>query len=366
MVTGPTGPGGGGSANIVEATTAAGFPATGSAGTLYHATNVRRIYFWDASSGVYVEAGPSGGGGGLAWSSVPSFATATGTAGQIAYDDANGFFYVATNANTWKRASLSTWFSPAQISGLAAWFDASDASTLYDSTTGGSLVANDGSVARWVDKSGSSNHALQATSGSRPARRSAGLGGLPSVQFVADSADNGDWLGIAHTSSLNGPSGLTIFMVASTSEQGSGRGLMGKWQAASGESGGNAWVFAYKPNSGTTAPTMLVNDGTAFRQAAGTTNFNDGSKRLLAMVSTSSSLAIRQNGVLQATQSPASVPAQSVTSGVVIGGFCGYSVASGQQLMSAHISEIIVYNATLSSGDIAAVESYLMTKWGLT
>jgi hypothetical protein len=55
------GAGGGGSANIVEATTAAGFPATGSAGTLYHATNVRRIYFWD-SSGVYVEAGPSGGG----------------------------------------------------------------------------------------------------------------------------------------------------------------------------------------------------------------------------------------------------------------------------------------------------------------
>jgi hypothetical protein len=55
------GGGGGGSANIVEATTAAGFPATGAAQTLYHATNVRRIYFWD-SSGIYVEAGPSGGG----------------------------------------------------------------------------------------------------------------------------------------------------------------------------------------------------------------------------------------------------------------------------------------------------------------
>ena len=56
--------GGGGSANIVEATTAAGFPATGAAGTLYHATDVRRIFFWDAVGGFYVEAGPSGGGGG--------------------------------------------------------------------------------------------------------------------------------------------------------------------------------------------------------------------------------------------------------------------------------------------------------------
>jgi len=55
-------PGGGGSANIVEATTAAGFPAVGSVGTLYHATDVRRIFFWDAS-GVYVEAGTSGGTG---------------------------------------------------------------------------------------------------------------------------------------------------------------------------------------------------------------------------------------------------------------------------------------------------------------
>jgi len=58
-----TGGGSGGSANIVEATTAAGFPATGSAGTLYHATDSSRIYFWD-SSGVYVEAGTSGGGSG--------------------------------------------------------------------------------------------------------------------------------------------------------------------------------------------------------------------------------------------------------------------------------------------------------------
>ena len=56
--------GGGGSANIVEAATAAGFPATGASGTLYHATDVRRIYFWDASGGVYVEAGTSGGGSG--------------------------------------------------------------------------------------------------------------------------------------------------------------------------------------------------------------------------------------------------------------------------------------------------------------
>ena len=49
------------------------------------------------------------GGGGLSWSSVPASATATGTAGNIAYDNANGFFYVATATDTWKRAALATW-----------------------------------------------------------------------------------------------------------------------------------------------------------------------------------------------------------------------------------------------------------------
>jgi hypothetical protein len=56
------GGGGGGSANIVEAATAAGFPATGASGTLYIATDVSRAYRWSGS--VYVEIGTSGGGGG--------------------------------------------------------------------------------------------------------------------------------------------------------------------------------------------------------------------------------------------------------------------------------------------------------------
>lgn len=55
-------------------------------------------------------AAASGGGSGLTWSSVPASATASGTAGQIAYDNASGFFYVATAASTWKRVALSSWY----------------------------------------------------------------------------------------------------------------------------------------------------------------------------------------------------------------------------------------------------------------
>ena len=47
---------GGGSGNIVEAATAAGFPATGASQTLYVSRDASRVYRWD-SSGVYIELG---------------------------------------------------------------------------------------------------------------------------------------------------------------------------------------------------------------------------------------------------------------------------------------------------------------------
>lgn len=49
----------GGSGSIVTAATVAGFPATGSSGTLYLATDTARAYIWQ---GAYIEAGVSGGG----------------------------------------------------------------------------------------------------------------------------------------------------------------------------------------------------------------------------------------------------------------------------------------------------------------
>ena len=82
--------GGGGSANIVEATTAAGFPATGaSSSTLYVATDASRVYRW--ASSVYVEIGAAGGGTGedaalraLLVPAAPTSVTATGGNAQAA------------------------------------------------------------------------------------------------------------------------------------------------------------------------------------------------------------------------------------------------------------------------------------------
>jgi hypothetical protein len=57
---------------------------------------------------VSVTLGGGGGGSGLSWSSVPASATASGTAGQIAYDTL-GNFYICTATNTWVRSLLAAW-----------------------------------------------------------------------------------------------------------------------------------------------------------------------------------------------------------------------------------------------------------------
>jgi hypothetical protein len=77
-------------------------------------------------------------------------------------------------------------WTPALIS-TAVWLDASDSNTLYDATSGGSLVAADGTIARWEDKSGNGRHFTQSTSDLRPTRKTAIQNGKDVVRF--DGAD---------------------------------------------------------------------------------------------------------------------------------------------------------------------------------
>jgi hypothetical protein len=91
-------------------------------------------------------------------------------------------------AEALKRAGTWPVVAPGGVgSGLQLWLDASDASTLYDATTGGSLVAADGGVARWEDKSGNARHMTQGTAGSRPTRKTAIQNSLAVLRF-----DGGD------------------------------------------------------------------------------------------------------------------------------------------------------------------------------
>jgi len=71
---------------------------------------------------------------------------------------------------------------PREIQGCQLALDASIPTSLYDATSGGSLVAADGAVARGEDQSGNSRHVTQGTGANQPLRRIAARGGLDALQ----------------------------------------------------------------------------------------------------------------------------------------------------------------------------------------
>ena len=90
----------------------------------------------------------------------------------------------------------------------ALWLDSSVASSVYDSTSGGSLVSANGAIARLEDLSGNSRHYTQSTSGYRPLRKTSVYNGLDVVRF--DGVDD-KMIGPVIVS---GTTARTIFMVA--------------------------------------------------------------------------------------------------------------------------------------------------------
>lgn len=81
-------------------------------------------------------------------------------------------------------------FTPASISGLSLWLDASDATTLFQDSDGTTpATANNDPVGYWGDKSGNGKNATQATAGLKPRLKTALINGLNAVNL-----DGGDTL----------------------------------------------------------------------------------------------------------------------------------------------------------------------------
>jgi hypothetical protein len=219
-------------------------------------------------------------------------------------------------------------FDPLSITGLLAWWDASDATTLYDATSGGSLVAADGAVARWEDKSGNGYHATDADSSRRPLRRTSIVNGLDVLDFDGENDR------LQHTVSATT---ATIFAVYKLNSVKTGyRGIVStnaslmlaemggssKW----GSFGGSNIPAASDANTAWGVKTLVdPNNGTCAFYSDGAT---DGTGA--------------QNPIGQSPQH--------------IGG-------EAAQQSHAYIAEVLIYDSALDGGDLAAVHAYLTAKW---
>lgn len=72
--------------------------AAGVEGEPFYATDIKQLYIHDGTSYIPVVR---------ARSTVPSSASDTGIAGEIAYD--SSYIYICTATNTWKRVGIATW-----------------------------------------------------------------------------------------------------------------------------------------------------------------------------------------------------------------------------------------------------------------
>jgi hypothetical protein len=214
---------------------------------------------------------------------------------------------------------------PSDISDLALWLDAADASTL---TLDGS-----NNVEQWNDKSGNGRHVEQSNATLRPARTLSSINGLTALTF-----DGTDDRLIGTFASISQP--ITVFCVVRVDNLGSQRTIFDSRLTV---------IFAHY----TTPPTNYNYHGGVARSFAGVVA---GSTYLGAITYNGASSSLRINRSLVDSGNAGS---SSLTDGISV----GCTRASSAFHLGA-IAELVFYSKVLSAGEITSVENYLAAKWG--
>jgi hypothetical protein len=302
-----------------------------------------------------------------------------------ALNSAAGGIWTLREAESLKRAG--TWplafADPTSISGLQLWLDAADAGSLYDATTGGSLVAADGAVARWEDKSGTGRHATQSTAGSRPARKTAIQGGKDVLRF--DGSD--DFFTIPSSTAAfkflhDGDSTVFVVMKPGTSANPG----HGRYTLFSNIRDGGANRVGFEMNHRDSDPStendfldVVVTKGLAGNIPVLSSHNNfypSGSFAVISAVlnpqdaTSGNRVALRRNGAnLSTANTPVganqAVSTSNADQDLNISRRPGGDFAA-DGFVNGDYAEIIMYDSALSSGDREAVESYLIAKWGIS
>lgn len=246
--------------------------------------------------------------------------------------------------------------SPSEFANLSGWWDASDAGSLYDATTGGSVVAADGQIQRWQDKSGNNRHFIKdANTG--PTRKTSIRNSRDVMRFDGTAnylASNGWAMG-----SIGSSGGFTVFAAlnaAAISTNESSPYLFDNVVLLSDQY--NLFACFYFKSSGSVGAALL---DPAERSVSATYTANTWV--VLSFVYTGSQMQIRVNGT--------NLASQSVSGADWLNSDTAYPVHLGEMafynnFFDGDLGELVTYNASLPTADREAVETYLMNKWAIT
>ena len=228
----------------------------------------------------------------------------------------------------------ATGFNPRSISGLAAWYDASAAS---------SITLNGSTVSQWADLSGNGRNQSQATAASQPTYNATGLNGKGTLATTGTQ-----WM---QASAFASSSAATIFLV---------------WKIAS--AAGTPYIFqrgtvndvhSFLMNPGTDqlqARRGASNQGTATVSGLGTTDI----WRVGTLVF-STTLSRIYNGNSVGTDNTATVSAPTGNKVLTL-----FALDSATRAGHPGIAEFLYYSSQLDDTQQSAVRTYLGKKWGIT
>lgn len=229
---------------------------------------------------------------------------------------------------------------PREIQGCDVAYQFWRPETLYDATSGGSLVGSAGSIARVEDVSGNGNHATQGTSGARPTRQVAAHNGLDAARF--DGTD--DFLNAGDVADMLGnPVECYVVFVRNSGSAGifgkaRAGGAAGRWSMYS-FSGNDYFLFSGSGIASTDAPLAT---STALQLLHGYTPRGNTTVGLSRNTGAPGSLPLTDTGASQNTAYE-----------LVIGGFQGstgtMSPAAAGWFLSGDVVEAVKYALTLST-----------------
>lgn len=244
--------------------------------------------------------------------------------------------FIFDGVDTWNEITFKIVpFSPADISNLYAWYDASDLST----------ITKDGSdlVERWNNKEGTIERDLLETDGGiKPTWLEADRNGLDVINFASQKFMNT----ASGLTAINQP--ITVFLAALHPDD------YTDFRTAYAQRVGIANTHrlmygcietndTWRMNAGTTITTLDATIGGAWHYVS-------------SMFNTSSSVT-RVDGSQRISGNAGSNDYQGVG--------MGHNGGENQDAWSEKIGEVIFYDKLLNATEIDQVESYLANKWGI-
>lgn len=231
-------------------------------------------------------------------------------------------------------------FSPTDIPGLTAWYDAADIDTLFQDSGKTTAVALDGDpIGAVADKSGNGYDMLQATESAKPIYKTGIINSLPTIRGdgINDKLQSLGWTAITGE--------IEIWLIATN------------FTTADSDiyfSSGNVSV---RVDYYTPSPSSAWINGGDNWIVGGVLPTGDNPQAIRIVYSSTDSLYER-NGVTAASGGN--------TGTNDLDGFTLFSFATGGNASDMDVGEVFVFDGRISEENLSSLESYIADKWGIT